>query len=170
MATTEFIVTEADIGVVFPPEYHFVLSLVRSRPPHNCHYRMWSEKHFVLRDTKATQNLICIGIDYGSMPLTIGGAQYFLNNRCIEFYGQLQLLACQFGAEWEITLSDIFVAPRLPLHPMLSEGFAPNGYFGAGNRTPHSHPFPPPPRQLELAAPPLMIASPVIEGVIERER
>ena len=152
---TEFIVSSADIGVVFPAENQFILSLVRSRAPVNCHAMMWEQKHFVLRNSKATQNLFCVPIDLGSMPLTIGGAQYFLNNRCIEFYGDLKLVACPFGSEWEITLSDVWVEPRAPLFPAVSEGFAPTGFWGASNRTPRNPPLPP--RQLQVAAPPLQL-------------
>jgi hypothetical protein len=152
---TEFICTEADVGTIFPSECRFLLSLVRSRAPHNNHYRDWREKHFILRDTWMTQNLFCIPIDNGRTPLTIGGASYYLNNRCLQIYGDLELVACPWGSEWELTLSDIWVEPRKSFYKHYGDGYAPNSMWGS-NRTPRNPPLP-----LTLAAPPLQIASPV---------
>ena len=117
MATTEYVVTDADVGFVFPEVDGFLLSLVRSRGPYqNCHQMNWWEQHFVLRD-ETPRPLFCLdGVVYGKVPLVIGGAKYFVVNCCIGFTGALTLACLPSGSEWEITLSDIYVQPRPPLH------------------------------------------------------
>jgi hypothetical protein len=100
-----------------------------------------------------------VSINYGRVPLTIGGAQFNAVNTCIRFFGALTLACLPAGSEWEVTLSDVYVQPLPPLHPMVSWGFAPNGMWGdvAGYRRPQ--------KQLALAAPPLQLSGPVIEKI-----
>jgi hypothetical protein len=159
MATTEYIVSSGDVGRVFAEVDGFLLSLIQSRPPSgDCYARRWEEKHLRLRDTRSPRDLICL--DATTMrppPLCIGGAYFWINNRCIQFYGELQLLCVPHGSEWEVTISDIFVAPRAPLFPAVSEGYAPTGFWGhikGGSVTSQS-------RALPLAAPPLQLAAPI---------
>jgi hypothetical protein len=90
IATTEYILTDADVGRAFP-EVDDLLSLVRSRSPNHRGSTSpnWSETHFVLRDSQSTQNLFCL--DHLCVaPLMIGGACYFLNNAAIRFHGETQ--------------------------------------------------------------------------------
>lgn len=164
MTTTEYFLTEADIGFTFPEVDGYMLSLIRSRGPHpKLHEMNWEQRYFRLRELKAPRDLYCIdGVNFGRVPLQIGGALFFAINTCIRFFGALTLAAVPVGSEWEIVLSDIYVAPRPSLHPSRSWGYAPNGMFGVvpGYRLP-------PRRQLALAAPPLMIAPPVTEKIEE---
>jgi hypothetical protein len=115
MATVEYIVTDSDVGRVFPSDQHFLVGLVRSRPPAgDCYSRPWMERHFILRD-KSPQNLFCIdATTSGKTPLVVGGALFYVLNNCIPFFGALRLVACPTGSEWEVTISDIWVQPRAP--------------------------------------------------------
>jgi hypothetical protein len=160
---TEYILTDADVGFTFPERDGFLLSLVRSRGPYqDCHQRNWWERHFVLRD-KTPRALWCLdAINFGRVPLRIGGAFYYAVNTCIQFTGALTLACVPSGSEWEVTLSDVYVQPLPSRHPSTAYGYAPNAMWGsvAGYRRPRL-------KQLALAAPPLMIAPPVTEPVIE---
>ena len=115
MATTEYILSDADVGRTFPEVDGFVLSLVRSRSPNNrgALSPNFHESHFVLRDSQSTQNLFCLDA-LCNTPLMIGGALFYLINAAIPFTGELKLVSCPLGSEWELTLSDVFVAPRPP--------------------------------------------------------
>ena len=169
MTTTEYLLTEAHVGFTFPEVDGYMLSLVRSRGPHpKLHEMNWEQRYFRLRESKSPRDLFCIdAVNCPKTPLVIGGAWYFAINAAIRFFDALTLAAVPPGSEWELTLSDVYVAPLPPLHPTRSWGYAPNGYWGdvAGYRRPQRQQ-----KQLALGAPPLLIAPPVIESVeIERE-
>ena len=85
-----------------------------------------------------------------------------MNNAALRYFGELTLVHIPYGSEFEITLSDTFVAPRVSFYKHYGDGYAPNAMWGS-NRTPRNPPLP-----LQRSAPPLRIASPIIEGVIER--
>ena len=157
---TEFIVTDADVGLGFPSEYSFLVGLVRSRgPAGDCYSRPWMERHFILRDEKSPQNLFCLdATTSGKTPLVIGGALMFIINNCIPFFGALRLVCVPAGSEWEVTLSDVYVAPRLS---------RPKAWW-YGNYKPRgpSSIIAPPLHMLPLsAAPPLQIAGPVASPI-----
>lgn len=157
MAVTEFIVTDADLGLGFPSEYSFLVGLVRSRDPAgDCFSWPWMERHFILRDEKSPQALFCLdATSSGRTPLVIGGALIFVINNCYQFFGALRLVAVPTGSEWEVSLSDTYVEPRLP---------RPKSHW-YGNYTPHGpSSIIAPPRQLALAAPPLQLSAPVMAG------
>jgi hypothetical protein len=156
MATTEYVVTDADVGFVFPEVDGFLLSLVRSRGPYqNVHAMNWHERHFVLRDETPRAFFCLDAVNYGNVPLVIGGARFFLTNACIGFTGALNLACVPAGSEWELIISDIAVPTLPPLHPSQSWGYAPTGMWGNGYRRQQN--------QVTLAAPPLMIEGPIIE-------
>ena len=160
MPATEFIVDSSHVGTVFPFVDGFLLSLVRSRGPHpKIHEMNFEQRSFRLRESKAPRDLFSIPADCSKTPLVIGGALFFVINSAIRYFGALTLAAVPPGSEWELTLSDVYVEPRPSLHPSRSWGYAPNSKWGnvAGYRRPQ--------RQLALAAPPLMIAPPVVEQI-----
>jgi hypothetical protein len=167
MATTEYILTDADVGRAFPEVDGFVLSLVRSRSPNNrgALSPNFHESHFVVRDSQSTQNLFCLD-HLCRTPLMIGGAMYFLINAAIRFYGELKLVSCPLGSEWELTLSDVFVQPRLPLQSGQFSGMWTNypSYKHSAARARRSAQEP-----LALAPPPLRLTAIEAEPVtIER--
>jgi hypothetical protein len=139
MAVTEYILTDADVGFTFPEVDGFLSSLVRSRGPfQNVHAMNIWERHFVLRDA-TPRPLYCLdAVNFGRIPLRIGGALYFAVNTALRFFGQLRLDCLPRGSEWEVTLSDVYVAPLPQRHPSTTYGFAPNAMWGrvAGYRRP----------------------------------
>ena len=162
----EYILTEADVGFTFPEQDGFCLSLVRSRGPHpKIHEMNFEQRFFRLRESKSSRDFFCIPADCPKTPLVIGGAWYFAINAAIRFFDALTLAAVPPGSEWELTLSDVYVAPLPPLFPSRSWGYAPNGYWGdvAGYRRPQRQQ-----KQLALAAPPLQLTGPVVVEQIER--
>jgi hypothetical protein len=163
VATTEYIVTDADVGFVFPEKQGFLLSLVRSRGPYqDCYKRNWHERHLLLRDERPSVFFCMDAINYGNVPLVIGGARFFLTNACIGFTGALNLACVPAGSEWELIISDIWVPTLPPLHPSTAYGFAPTGMWGNGYRRQQN--------QVTRAAPPMMLEAPIIEHEpIERE-
>lgn len=171
IATTEYILDDADVGVAFPEVDGYVLSLVRSRSPSNrgALSPNFHESHFVLRDARSTQNLFCLN-SIGRTPLMIGGAMYYLINGAIRFFGELTLVSVPLGSEWELTLSDVYVAPRQPIHRAESPG---NGMWtnypsykhnADGARRSARDPRAPDPGALQLPPPALRIAAPIIEA------
>jgi hypothetical protein len=158
MATTEYICAFGDRGRTFVEISGYLLGLVRSRPPvGDCYFRPWQERCLTLRDEMSPQAIFHLDITTaGRSPLVIGGAHYWINNAAIPFFGALTLVNIPFGSEFEITISDVHHG----------DGYVPTGMW-SGNKVPRN---PPLPRQLQIAAPPLQIASAIIEGiVIERE-
>ena len=168
IATTEYVLTEADVGRVFPERDGFCLSLVRSRGANDRGRSSpnFHETHFVLRNSKSPQNLFCLD-SHCQTPLRIGGALFFLNNASLQFLGELKLVSVPLGSEWELTLSDVYVPPRLPIRPAQSEGYAPNGMFGAypnfRTNAARARRSAREPKPLAFAPPPLQIEAP-IEG------
>jgi hypothetical protein len=166
VATTEYILDDGDVGAVFPEIDGYVLSLVRSRSPNNrgALSPNWNETHFILRDAQSTRNLFCLD-SIGRTPLMIGGAMYYLINAAIPFHGELTLVSVPLGSEWELTLSDVYVAPRQPLHTAESPG---NGmwtnYPSYKHNAARSRQKAREPRPLQLPPPALRIAAPIIEG------
>ena len=161
---TEYIISDQDVGRTFAERDGFLLSLVQSRPPSGDAYaRRWEERCFTLRDEMSPQNLFHLDVTTSRPPpLTIGGAYFHLNNAALRYFGALTLVNIPVGSEFEITLSDVYVQPRVSLYKTYYGGYSPNSMWGS-NRTPRNPPLP-----LQRSAPPLQIASPVIEGVIER--
>ena len=175
ITTTEYILSDANVGMVFPEIDGYCLSLVRSRGANDRGRSSpnFSECHFVLRNSISPQNLFCID-SHCQTPLRIGGAMYFLINAALQFHGELRVVSVPLGSEWELTLSDVFVPPREPRKPAQAT-FAGNGMFGAYpsyrtyaliQRSARE------PKPLELPPPALQIEAP-IEGermMIERDR
>ncbi len=103
---------------------------------------------------------------YTPTSLRIGGAMYYLINAALRFFGELKVICLPLGSEWELTLSDVYVAPRPPIHGVQSGGYASNGMWGPNSSYKH-HMLPPttlpPPRALQpraLTSPPLALTSP----------
>ena len=91
---------------------------------------------------------------------------YYLINAALRFFGELKVICLPLGSEWELTLSDVYVAPRPPIHGVQSGGYASNGMWGPNSSYKH-HMLPPttlpPPRALQpraLTSPPLALTSP----------
>jgi hypothetical protein len=99
IATTEYILSDADVGRAFPEIDGFVLSLVRSRSPTNrgALSPNFHESHFVPRDSQSPQNLFCLDA-LCSAPLMIGGALFYVINSSIPFTGELKLVAVPLGS------------------------------------------------------------------------
>ena len=153
MPTTEYIVTASDVGRVFAERNGFLLSLVRSREPSgDCYARPWQERCLTLRDSMSPQALFHLDVTTaGRTPLCIGGAHYHVVNSSIPYFGDLKLVHVPYGSEFEITISDVYVPPRVPIKQAM----------WYGNYVPHNPPVPPLPRQLEHAAPPLRLSAPL---------
>jgi hypothetical protein len=101
----------------------------------------------------------------------IGGAMYFLINAAIRFYGELKLVSCPLGSEWELTLSDIYVAPRPPIKAAERPGTGMWGQFPSwrhhqdwAQRSARQ------PKLLALAPPPLRIEASIEAERVEIER
>lgn len=156
---TEYVVSTSDVGTVFQERNGFLLSLVQSRPPSgDCYARRWEERCFTLKDEMSPQCLFHLDVTTSRPPpLCIGGAYFWANNAAIPFFGALTLVACPFGSEWEIVLSNVYVQPRKSLYTHWGSGFAPNGQWGS-NWAPRALP----PR----TALPLLITGSVAEPII----
>jgi hypothetical protein len=158
--------TDADVGRAFPEIDGYLLSLVRSRSPNNrgALSPNFHESHFVLRDAQSTRNLFCLD-HLCRTPLIIGGAMYYLINASIRFYGELQLVCVPLGSEWELTLSDVFVQPRLPLRSGMWTNYPSYKHSAARTRQKARAPKP-----LALPSPALRIAAPIEAERVKIER
>ena len=172
IAATEYILTDADVGRTFPEIDGYVLSLVRSRSPSNrgALSPNFHESHFVLRDSQSTQNLFCLD-HLCAARLVIGGASFFLINAAIPFTGELKLVSCPLGSEWELTLSDVFVAPRPPIKAAERPGTGMWGQFPSWrHHADWAQRKVPKQEQLALAPPPLRIEASIEAEAVKIER
>jgi hypothetical protein len=172
VATTEYILTDADVGRAFPEIDGYLLSLVRSRSSNHRGSTSpnWNETHFILRDSQSTQNLFCLD-HLCSAPLKIGGASFYVINAALQFHGELKLVSCPLGSEWELVLSDVFVPPRMPRSGAQSSG---NGMWGQfpsfrtyaerARRSAHK------PKPLALPPPALRIGASIAGEAVQIER
>ena len=91
---------------------------------------------------------------------------YYLINAALRFFGELKVICLPLGSEWELTLSDVYVAPRPPIHGVQSGAMRATA---CGVRTQATSaiccrlPRCRPPRALQpraLTSPPLALTSP----------
>jgi hypothetical protein len=114
MATTEFQITEANIGEMIGPPDGFIVALSMTTPPiyetpcWNEGTQKWLSGDFVLRGSNDFRDFVCI------QPHNNGGAfawygpnGQMLVNRSESYSGGLMVVAVPKGSVWALTLSDV---------------------------------------------------------------
>lgn len=119
MATTEFQITDADIGRVLTPADGFLVSLVVTTPPPKYEVpewdpgrRCWRTSYFVLRGSDDFRDLYCASPSswgYVSKTLVI--------NQSLGYAGDLQIVCVPRGAVFELTLSDVAIDKTIKTSP-----------------------------------------------------
>jgi hypothetical protein len=127
MATTSYLITDADVGRVLPITDGFLTNLTMTAPPPVYEVpssdegkQICTAGYFVLRGSGDNRDAVCI------TPAGGGGfAQWqksnanMVVNRCIGYRGGLIVVAVPKGSSWSVTLSDAPVVAS-PTDPPLS--------------------------------------------------
>ena len=129
----------------------------------------FSECHLVLRDSVSPQNLFCLDV-IARRRSKIGGAMFFLINSALQFHGELRVVSVPLGSEWELTLSDVYVQPRLPIKGAHVSGNGMWGRFPSYRTYALTQRSAREPKPLALAPPALQIAAPIEAERIMIER
>jgi hypothetical protein len=125
LATTDFQITEANIGEMIGPQDGFLVALSRTRPhvhdgaPRWSASRLrWLSGYFVLKGTRDARNLISIDPSNGHAFIDYGGygwpVAHVAMSASLDYAGLLEIVCVPKGSEWAITLSDVPVARQLP--------------------------------------------------------
>jgi hypothetical protein len=115
MATTNYVITDADVGQVLPITDGFLTNLTMTAPPpvyetpsFDEGKQIWTAGYFVLRGSGDYRDTVCIN------PASGGGfAQWqksnadMVVNRSISYRGGLIVVAVPKGSSWSVTLSDV---------------------------------------------------------------
>ena len=131
MATTSYVITDADVGRVLPITDGFLTNLTMTAPPPVYEVpssdegkQICTAGYFVLRGSGDNRDAVCI------TPAGGGGfAQWqksnanMVVNRCIGYRGGLIVVAVPKGSSWSVTLSDAPVVAS-PTDPPLSSAGA----------------------------------------------
>jgi hypothetical protein len=131
IATTNYVITDADVGRVLPITDGFLTNLTMTAPPPVYEVpsfdegkQIWTAGYFVLRGSGDNRDAVCINPAGGG-----GFAQWqksnanMVVNRCIGFRGGLIVVAVPKGSSWSVTLSDAPVVAS-PTDPPLSSAGA----------------------------------------------
>ena len=115
MATTNYVITDADVGQVLPITDGFLTNLTMTAPPPVYEVpsfdegkQIWTAGYFVLRGSGDYRDTVCINLASGG-----GFAQWqksnanVVVNRSISYRGGLIVVAVPKGSSWSVTLSGV---------------------------------------------------------------
>jgi len=130
MATTSYLITDADVGRVLPITDGFLTNLTMTAPPPVYEVpsfdegkQIWTAGYFVLRGSGDNRDAVCITPAGGGFAQWQKSNANMVVNRCIGFRGGLIVVAVPKGSSWSVTLSDAPVVAS-PTDPPLSSAGA----------------------------------------------
>jgi hypothetical protein len=114
MATTDFTITDANVGQVLPVADGFVVNLKRTKsgpfeqPEFSAATQQFTAGRFVLRASGEFRNLVCIDTQSdGGWASQYSSTASVWSNASVGYRGNLTIVCVPKGSVWEITLSDV---------------------------------------------------------------
>jgi hypothetical protein len=111
MATTEFTLTDADVGKIIGPSGGFLVNLSRvsagpfDPPSFDPGKRIWTAGRLVLKGTLDHRDLVCCDSQSGGGVNGLGYPTLWVNSS-IGYHGQLMIVCIPRQSVWALTLSD----------------------------------------------------------------